>query len=85
MHGPLTALLLTRLATIKASSKARLSQFQYRAIHPIIVGNECTLSGAWMEKGKKLELWASDGEGTTCMKATATFESRFSTTWPWLE
>lgn len=75
VHGPLTALLLTRLACGYLPEGKRLGCLQYRATHPIIVNNLCTLNGVVSEGGEKMTLWATNEAGITGMKVTATLEN----------
>jgi len=75
VHGPMTALLLTQLASIHLPKNKRLAQFQYRATHPIIVNQRCTLNGVFEQEGSEMRLWASNEGGATGMKAQALLES----------
>jgi len=75
VHGPMTALLLTQLAAIHLPKDKRLAHFQYRATHPLIVNDQCSLNGTFEQEGTEMRLWASNEGGIVGMKAQALLEN----------
>jgi len=71
----MTALLLTQLAAIHLPKDKRLAHFQYRATHPLIVNDQCSLNGTFEQEGTEMRLWASNEGGIVGMKAQALLEN----------
>jgi len=73
VHGPLTATLLIELAVQAGKETGKdLVGFEYRAVGPIFVDQQCELFGWWDGAGGVLELEARQGERLG-MRATANF------------
>ncbi|MGE0097185.1 MAG: MaoC family dehydratase N-terminal domain-containing protein [Hydrogenophaga sp.] len=70
VHGPLLATLLLDLAQ-RERPGADIRNFSFRAMRPAFEGAALQLCGTPTTTGA--ELWTSDAEGFTGMKATATF------------
>ena len=74
VHGPLTATLLQNFAVAHAEGR-RLSQFEFRGVHPLFVSAPFKLEGR-MESGDRMNLWARGPSGELAMQASATLAPR---------
>jgi hydroxyacyl-ACP dehydratase HTD2-like protein with hotdog domain len=70
----MTALLLTQLASTHVPRGKRLAFIQYRATHPLIVNQPCSLHGVFEQDGLEMRLWASNENGAVGMRAQAGLE-----------
>ncbi|KAF8315499.1 HotDog domain-containing protein [Cantharellus anzutake] len=83
VHGPLTSLLLLELASRLTppglGGLPAIKRYAYRAKHPIFVGRNLTLCGAYLPREATggaitgTQLWAQNEQGTVCMTAEASF------------
>lgn len=69
-HGPLTALLLARLAS-RLGENRHMKKFSFRAVAPLFVNRPFTLNAKPSAAG--MELWAADNDGALAMTAVADF------------
>ncbi|CAE6881073.1 MULTISPECIES: acyl-CoA dehydrogenase [Paraburkholderia] len=69
IHGPLNATLLAAFAEEVGGKPVR--EFRYRGLKPSILGNELTINAA--RDGDQLVLWVALPDGSTSMRAEATF------------
>nr|KAJ3422548.1 hypothetical protein HK105_007604 [Polyrhizophydium stewartii] len=75
VHGPLTCTMLLDLFRRNAPGKT-LTRFAYRAVSPVVVGQDMTLHGKWAVDGENkpyCELWATRADGAVAMKGTAEY------------
>jgi 3-methylfumaryl-CoA hydratase len=73
VHGPLTATLLQNFAVANAAGQ-RLTQFDFRGLHPLFVSAPFTLQCA-RERDACLKVWARGPSGELAMQATATLSA----------
>jgi 3-methylfumaryl-CoA hydratase len=69
VHGPLTAMLLTSLAS--AHDPRRIASFSFRGLAPLFDGSPCRLVGTPAATGA--ELRAEGADGTVALRATVEF------------
>jgi 3-methylfumaryl-CoA hydratase len=67
VHGPLVATLLADL--VCRNTDASLTAFRFRATSPLFCGSPCVACG--VPEGRKVKLWAEDGQGGVVMEAEA--------------
>jgi 3-methylfumaryl-CoA hydratase len=67
VHGPLIATLLADL--VRRNTDAAMAAFRFRALSPLFNGSPCVACG--VPQGRKVKLWAEDGEGGVVMEAEA--------------
>eukprot|EP00842_Homolaphlyctis_polyrhiza_P004292 jgi/Hompol1/4864/HPOL_003967-RA len=84
VHGPLTFTLLLDLFVRHSPPNTSILKFTYRALSPLVVGQDITLNGKWLEKTRQgdieidgadsqisaCELWATSDQGAIAMKGT---------------
>ncbi|KZS92472.1 hypothetical protein SISNIDRAFT_455673 [Sistotremastrum niveocremeum HHB9708] len=85
VHGPLTALMLLELATLKCckDQRQRIRSFSYKATNPLIADELCELKGAVTSRKKgvqMVQLWATNPRGVVGMTAEAEVETIKETT-----
>ncbi|KAF8604125.1 hypothetical protein BDV93DRAFT_606158 [Ceratobasidium sp. AG-I] len=83
VHGPLTALLLLRLAHANTPPGSHIAAFQYRATHPLVVDRPLSLNLRWVSgsrqtpnKGNKptaVDVWATNDKGVVGMRGSVVF------------
>lgn len=74
VHGPLTATLLQNFAG-DIRPDARLSQFEFRGVHPLFVSSPFTLEARVPDgDAGALDIWAKGPAGELAMRASARFE-----------
>lgn len=71
VHAPLTALMLLEVLRFALPEDARLQSFRYRAINPMMVNQELTFRGAFIDE-KKVSVWAIDNDGVAGMTGDVT-------------
>jgi hydroxyacyl-ACP dehydratase HTD2-like protein with hotdog domain len=70
VHGPLTALML--LETVKWHYPSMiLTSFQYRARNPVVVDEQVTIRGVWVDE-TSIEMWTTDSCGVVGMTGRIT-------------
>jgi len=70
VHGPLTALML--LETVKWHYPSMiLASFQYRARNPVVVDEQVTIRGVWVDE-TSIEMWTTDSCGVVGMTGRIT-------------
>jgi len=72
VHGPLIATLLADL--VRGNADAAMTAFRFRATSPLFGGSPCVACG--VPQGRKVKLWAEDGDGGVVMAAEAELAER---------
>lgn len=73
VHGPLTALLLLRLAHNHTPPNAHIAAFQYRATHPLVVDRPLSVNLRWEKERTAAEVWATNDQGVVGMRGSIVF------------
>lgn len=71
VHGPLIATLILELLGQKLPDGRRVSEFQFRAIHPTFVDQGFTVCARPAEGEDRYALWSRNHRGISTMEATA--------------
>ena len=67
VHGPLIATLIADV--VRRNTDAPMTAFRFRAVSPLINGSPCVACG--IPEGRKVKLWAEDGNGGVVMEGQA--------------
>jgi 3-methylfumaryl-CoA hydratase len=71
VHGPLQTLSMLELCRRHAGSPVK--RLEYRALHPVFMGETLRVCGEPAQGGARAELWTANGAGHYAMRGTAFF------------